>query len=100
MAVRPIESQPRQNSDRVASSLTGRAEVIDAIALLAKEMARLALHVKSIIAFADGQPKRYAVQQCAQLKTAEQAELSATATATDPGFSFGGIIQPAVLLPL
>jgi hypothetical protein len=71
-----------------AGSITGRAEVMAAIDGLAEEVARLALHVKHIVAIADARPKRSvprkrsALRRRAQRKTVEQAELKTTAAAT------------------
>jgi hypothetical protein len=44
----------------IAGSTTGRAEVMAAIDGLAEEVARLALHVRRIVAIADARPKRSA----------------------------------------
>jgi hypothetical protein len=73
-----------------AGSITGRAEVMDAIAGLAVEVAHLALNVKRIVAVADarlkrsGPRKRAALRRRKPRKSVEQAELRSTSAATAP----------------
>jgi hypothetical protein len=80
--------EQRNSNEVIAGSITGRAEVMAAVAGLVEEVAHLALHVKRIVAIADTRPKRggprkrSALRRRARQKTVEQAELKTTSAAT------------------
>jgi hypothetical protein len=71
----------------IAGSITGRGEVMVAIAGLAEEVAHLALHVKRIVAISDAAEAEWAeavirVAAARATETVEQAEFKATSAAT------------------